>query len=194
MSTATAAAPPASRARILAAARKRFEQFGYRRTSIAEIARDAGIAVGTVYRYFETKEATFLAVVEHTIDAWLAEARRVLATPGSAVERLARLGTASIEFNRRSKLMESILARDVEIILAPHLDRLNTDLLERNVAMIADVVRDGVREGSLRDVDPETAAFILFLGGDALRSQKHRPYNQVLPLYMEITMHGLLPR
>lgn len=195
MPTVAIAQPTVARAsshRILAAARKRFEQFGYRRTSIAEIARDAGIAVGTVYRYFPTKEAVFLAVAEETIDAWLATARRTLSTPGTAVERLARLGMVSIEFNRRSKLIQSILDRDTEIVLAPHLDRLNADLLERNVAMIADVVRDGIREGALRNVDPEIAAFILFVGGDALRAQRHRPYNDVLPLYMEITMQGLL--
>src|SRR5262245_20494029 len=111
-----------SRARVLAAARKRFERYGYRRTSIAEIARDAGIAVGTVYRYFETKEAIFLAVAEDTIDAWLAEARRALGSPGTAIERLARLGRVSVEFNRRTTLVQSILERDTEIVLAPHLD------------------------------------------------------------------------
>jgi AcrR family transcriptional regulator len=191
---ATATALPAPRHRILAAARKRFEQFGYRRTSIGEIARDAGIAVGTVYRYFDTKEAIFFAAAEETIEAWLAAARRALATPGTAVERLARLGMASLEFNQQSTLVQSILDRDTEIVFAPHLDQLGATLLERNVALIADVVRDGIREGSLRDVDPATAAFVLFVGGDALRNQKHRPYHEVLPLYMEITMQGLVRR
>jgi cytochrome P450 family 110 len=65
---------------------------GYRRTSIAEIARDAGIAVGTVYRYFAGKEAVFLAVVEQLNDAWLEESRRALEGPGTAVERMRRLG------------------------------------------------------------------------------------------------------
>ena len=45
-----------SAARILEVARKRFETYGYRRTNIAEIARDAGVAPGTIYRHFEGKE------------------------------------------------------------------------------------------------------------------------------------------
>ena len=44
---AGAAVDSVSKERIVAAARRRFETYGYRRTSIAEIARDAGIAVGT---------------------------------------------------------------------------------------------------------------------------------------------------
>ena len=40
----------------LTAARRRFEKYGYRRTGMLEIARDAGIAAGTIYRYFESKD------------------------------------------------------------------------------------------------------------------------------------------
>ena len=45
-----------SRARILDAARLRFERFGFRRTGVSEIARGAGVAAGTLYRHFESKE------------------------------------------------------------------------------------------------------------------------------------------
>ena len=89
-SEAPDAAESPVRARILAAARQRFADFGYRRTGIAEIARDAGIAPGTVYRYFANKEKVFRAVMRHGLAQWLATARRVLTAPGTAVERLAR--------------------------------------------------------------------------------------------------------
>src|SRR2546428_142004 len=73
-------------------------------------------------------------------------------------------------------------------------EELHEQLVSENVAMIADVIRDGIREGTLRDVDPERTAFILFTGGDALSSQSHHPYQEVLPLYGEIVMRGLVPR
>ena len=47
--TTAPAGASAMERRILRAARRRIETFGYRRTSMAEVARDAGIAVGTVY-------------------------------------------------------------------------------------------------------------------------------------------------
>src|SRR5712692_12086686 len=80
--SAVAEAAPVARNRILAAAEKRFAAFGYRRTGIAEIAREAGVAAGTLYRYFENKEEIFRAVMRDLLDAWLDRARQVLAGAG----------------------------------------------------------------------------------------------------------------
>jgi AcrR family transcriptional regulator len=181
-----------ARDRILAAAARQFAAFGYRRTNIADIAREAGMAAGTIYRYFANKEEVFRAVVRNLHDAWLERARHVLTGPGSATERLARLAEASVEFNRSNSLINSVFRRDDEIIFAPLLDELHDDLLRQNVAMLAEVVRDGIREGVFKDVDPERAAYILFIGGDLLANQTHHPYQEILPLYAEIIFHGLL--
>jgi TetR/AcrR family transcriptional regulator, cholesterol catabolism regulator len=184
-----------TRARIVAAAQERFAAFGYRRTGVADIARQAGVAAGTLYRYFESKEDVFRAVVRELHEAWLARAREVLGRKGTALERLARLGQASLEFNRENSLINSIFRRDNEIIFAPLLEELHEELVRANVAMMADVVRDGIREGSFRSgLDPERTAFVLFMGGDTLSNQSYYAYEEVLPLYSEITMLGLLPR
>src|SRR5215831_21373706 len=150
--TTTAVVAPApdspTRARILAAAQKRFTAFGYRRTGVVEIARDAGIAAATLYRYFDDKEDIFRAVIADLYARWLARGREVLAGRGTAVERLTRLGQASVAFNVENPLITSVYRRDHEIVLAPLLDELHRTLLEHNVAMIADVLRDGIREGA----------------------------------------------
>ena len=184
----------ATRARILAAAAKRFATFGYRRTGIAEIARQAGIATGTLYRYFGTKEDVFREVVRELHTSWLERAREVLSAPGTAVERLRRLGEASVQSNLENPLINSIFRRDEEIVFAPLIEELHEQLLRENVAMMADVIRDGIREGSLRDVDPERAAFVLFMAGDVLSNQRYYPYPEVLPLFGEMVFRGLLPR
>ena len=194
MRSSTSVAEAPTRNRILDAAEQRFATFGYRRTGIAEIARDAGVAAGTLYRYFENKEEVFRAVMRRLTEGWLARARAAVAPPGTAMERLERLGAASIEFNRDNALINSVYRHDGEIIFAPLLEEMHDELLRQNVAMIADVIRDGIREGAFREVDPERAAFILFLGGDTLTNQSHYRYEDILPLYAEIVMHGLLPR
>ncbi len=185
---------PVPEQRILAAARQRFEAFGYRRTPIAELARDAGIAVGTVYRYFKNKEEIFLEVVRDMNNAWLAQAQEVLKEPGTPHERLARLGSASMKFNQESKLLTSILNRDTEIAHAPLLDQIARDLTEQNVTIMAQVIREGIEAGTLRAVDPERTAFVLFIGGQTLFKQEDHPYQDVLPLYVDIILQGLLPR
>jgi len=185
---------PRTRARILAAAADRFATFGYRRTGMAGIARQAGVAAGTLYRYFDSKEEIFRAVMRDLHDRWLARAHAALRPPGTAIECLTRFGEASVEFNRENSLINSVFRRDDEIIFAPLLEELHEQLLRDNVGILAGVIRDGIREGSVRAVDPERAAFILFMAGDVLSNQTHYPYGDVLPLYGEIVMMGLMPR
>ena len=186
------AADAGTRERILTAAWRRFEAFGYRRTAIGEIARDVGLAAGTVYRYFPGKEEIFLEVVRRVNDAWLAAGRAALAGPGTAAERLRRLGQGSVEFNQDNSLLLAILRRDTEIICAPLAEQIHDEFVRANVAMIAEVIRDGIAERTFRPVDPERAAFILFSAGNVLSMQSFHPYSELLPLFEEIIYDGLL--
>jgi len=63
----------ATRRAILAAAIVRFGQDGYRSTSVADIARDAGIGGSVAYAYFPSKEALFLAAVDEDAAGVIAE-------------------------------------------------------------------------------------------------------------------------
>jgi AcrR family transcriptional regulator len=183
-----------TRERILAAASRRFATFGYRRTGIAEIARDVGLAAGTVYRYFPGKEEVFLEVVRRVNEAWVTAGRAALAGPGTAHERLRRLGQASVRFNQDNALLLAILRRDTEIVCAPLAEQIYDAFVRGNVTMIAEAVRAGIAEGTFRSVDPERAAFVLFSAGNVLSMQRHYPYFELLPLFEEIIYEGLLVR
>jgi AcrR family transcriptional regulator len=182
------------RGRILEAAQRRFEAFGYRRTGMAEIAREAGVAAGTLYRYFRNKEHIFFEVVRELNAGWLARAREAVSGPGTAAERLARLGPASVELWRERSLLNAVLARDTEIAFAPLIEEMRQGVLEQTVGLMADVIRDGIAEGTIREVDPEKTAFILFVAGNTLFNEPGADYQELLPLYAEIVRHGLLPR
>jgi AcrR family transcriptional regulator len=187
--------PPESqmRARIRAAAQRRFEAFGYRRTGIADIAREAGVAVGTLYRYFRNKEHLLVEVVRDLNETWVARARAAVAGPGTAADRLARLGPASVELYRERSLLNAVLTRDVDRVHAPLLESMREQVLEQTVAVMADVIRAGIAEGSIRSVDPKKAALILFLAGNALFNDPTVDYQDLLPLYADIVGRGLRP-
>jgi AcrR family transcriptional regulator len=63
-----------NRAKVLAAARRQLAEHGLE-TQIEQIAREAGVGVGTVYRHFPTKEALFEALAEDKFEG-LAQAAR----------------------------------------------------------------------------------------------------------------------
>ncbi len=75
-----------ARSRILQAALQEFSDQGFHATAIDSIAERAGIAKGTVYRYFSTKEALFNALKEDTMTEFLELARKDLSKENEIVK------------------------------------------------------------------------------------------------------------
>jgi AcrR family transcriptional regulator len=63
----------ARREQILAAARRCFSRNGFHATSMQDVIADAGLSVGAVYRYFQSKDELRTAVAEETVGAILNE-------------------------------------------------------------------------------------------------------------------------
>ena len=78
------------RQRILEAARKRFRYYGFKKTTMQEIARDAGVAVGTLYRYFKDKDELLVAGTEEYVSRHRRQAEAILASDAPAADKLRR--------------------------------------------------------------------------------------------------------
>ena len=77
-----------TRERILVAAIQRFSKFGYRRTSINDVAEEAGLARATVYLYWRRKEDLFVAGLERFNAHSRSLGETAAAKKGSAAERM----------------------------------------------------------------------------------------------------------
>jgi TetR/AcrR family transcriptional regulator, regulator of autoinduction and epiphytic fitness len=88
MSAAARGAPVERRAAILEAAIQLFGQYGYRRTSIDDIARAADISKGGVYLSFSSKEELFRALCSSFIERVESAVDRGRSAPGSFEDRL----------------------------------------------------------------------------------------------------------
>ncbi len=78
------------RAAILAAAGAVFADSGYAASTVEAVAAKAGIAKGSVYNYFPSKEALFEQVFIEAVSIIEAGALKILSEPSSATERLSR--------------------------------------------------------------------------------------------------------
>ena len=79
-----------NRERLLAAALTAFTERGSDDTSLEEIARRAGVGIGTLYRHFPTRQALLAAVYRDQVDALCAAARLPQASPGAALTAFLR--------------------------------------------------------------------------------------------------------
>jgi AcrR family transcriptional regulator len=76
------------RGQIIDAAIKLFSDKGYYRTTILEIAREAGISSGLIYQYFKEKEDVLLLALMQVLDAYEEVLPQAIAGIGNPVERL----------------------------------------------------------------------------------------------------------
>lgn len=152
------------RAAILAAGMTLFSRYGYRRTSIEEVAREAGIAKGTVYLYFQTKEEIFRALAQMTIDRVLEGATAAAAGPGGVGERLRAILEAKFGYfhdllagsPHASELLDS--KSRVCADLFQQADRAYQRVLART---IADAAARGELTPTRAGLTPEAAAELL---------------------------------
>lgn len=93
---AAPAAAPERRAAILAAAQACFWRSGIRRTAIEDVAVEAGLAKGTIYLYFASKEELFAALAAQLCRESLESVDAALAQPGGLARRLAAALDAKI--------------------------------------------------------------------------------------------------
>ena len=73
---------------ILTAAGMVFGRYGYRKTNMGDILREAGVARATLYKYFSSKEETFEAVVDREVEDILSSVRTAVAQAGTTREKL----------------------------------------------------------------------------------------------------------
>jgi len=76
---------------IVEAAVRVFARNGYYNSRVSDIAREAGVASGTIYLYFKTKDAILVTLFREKMAAWVAHVRAELVGEPGAVAKIRRL-------------------------------------------------------------------------------------------------------
>jgi AcrR family transcriptional regulator len=145
-----------TRARILEAALRSFEEHGYEATTMRAIAADAGVSVGSSYFYFPTKTHLVQAFYRHTHDVHLAEAAPVLASQRTLRARLRGVMHAKIDGAARYHHAAASLfstAADPTSPTSPFSPE-SAPLRDEVIGFFAEVVR-GSRERIPADIEAE---------------------------------------
>jgi len=146
---------------ILVEAAKAFARFGFRKASIDEIAKEAGVGKGTVYLAAESKEDLYYQVLHREIRAWQAECARAIDPRVPADELLGKLLALSLQYLTTRPLVTELLQGDTFKLLPAWTDRL-ADLRAIGRANVIDVLKLGIRQGVFaKDLEVETVAALL---------------------------------
>jgi AcrR family transcriptional regulator len=156
-----------TRERLLAAAREIVEEDGYGGASVIAIAERAGVASGTLYRHFASKEDLFVELFRVVCDREVEAMRRAAeSVNGSHVDRLETvLATFAARALRRRRLAWALLAEPVD----PLVDAERLAYRERYRELTAATLRAGIDAGEIPDQNVNLTAAALVGGcGEAL--------------------------
>ena len=128
---------------LLNIAYRMFIEKGYDNTSVDDIIIEAGIAKGTYYYYFESKEATLEAVIEMMIEKAENIAKAALMNPVPIPQKLASVVYA-FQPNKDEIVITDVLERKENIVMH---DKIGKKIVEVAVPILSDIVREGIAQG-----------------------------------------------
>lgn len=141
---------------LLDAAASLFAERGYAETRIVDICREAGVAKGLFYWYFETKEQVFRDLADDLRLRLRREQRRAMDPTASPLVQLRQGSEASVRFMAAH-------AKHFSLMAVENVDREFVDDLRLGTEIHADdterLVRAGIDAGLLRDEDPRLLAY-----------------------------------
>ena len=155
-------APLDKRDAILKAATQVFARRGYFQSQVADVARAAGVAAGTVYLYFRSKDDLLVSIFERTMRDTLAEGEAAIAEARDPRERLRRI--ARLHLDRMGRDRDLAVVFQVELRQSTKfMERFSSTYLRDYLGIIRDTLAEGQASGAFRDsFNPTIAAKALF--------------------------------
>jgi len=188
---------------ILASAQKAFHKFGFKKASIDQIARAAGVAKGTIYLAAQSKEDLFYQVLHREIRAWAADTSKILDPRIPADELLGMASDAGLAYLESRPLVRALLFGECHLLMPQWIDRLD-DLTSIGRENIVEILELGQKQGIFRGeldkeevarllLDLQIAFFVLHDHGRGKESSRDRPARLARrrKAALDMVLHGL---
>ncbi len=188
-----------NRRRLLDAAAAAFAEAGIEAANINDISLAAGLGKGTVYNYFPSKEALFLAVVDEACALAAAGADRV-PPHASTRERLRAALASDLDWVREHEPFAQVLVRESLSANSQFYPRV-VEAAAPFVSKVATILRDGVSRGDVRTDLVVDELALLFTGLQELALVQYwgsngawPPFDAIPDFVVKLFLEGVVPR
>ena len=155
--------PPADKHdALIRAAIDTFAARGFFNAQVADVARAAGVAAGTVYLYFRSKDDLLVSIFERTMKQAIAEGRESVGRmpdPAARLRQIARLHLDRLGRDRALAIVFQVELRQS----TKFMERFSSTQLREYLGIIRDAIAEGQAAGLFRkSVNPTLASKLLF--------------------------------
>ncbi len=145
---------------ILNTARKLFSKYGLRKTTVAEIAKDARIGKGTIYHYFKSKEDIFSAVVKHESDLLIEKINEAVSIEKKPQDKIRTFILTKIKYLKELINLNEVRKEALEEL---H-DRANIErksYFEQEIKLLKDILKEGNKKGIFSVKSPGRISMVI---------------------------------
>jgi AcrR family transcriptional regulator len=149
---------------ILEAARRIFAKKGFSQATVDDIADAAGVAKGTVYLYFHSKRAVYLAALRHGIEALHQRTSERLAAADSVSQKVRTFIETRIEYFDENRDFFKIYYSEVANVFTDprRMDAELNRLYSKQARNLAAVLKEGIERGEIRDLPPLPTSYAIY--------------------------------
>ena len=147
---------------ILRAAIKVFAGAGFFNSKVADVAREAGVADGTVYLYFKNKDDILVSIFNYYMEEALAAGKARLAETDDPIEKLTRIVHAHLERLGRDRNLAIVFQVELRSS-TKFMEQFSATKVAEYLEMIRSVIEEGQRRGVFRqELNPKIVSKVLF--------------------------------
>ena len=147
---------------ILRAAIKVFAGSGFFNSKVADVAREAGVADGTVYLYFKNKDDILVSIFNHYMEQALAAGKAKLAEVDDPIEKLRRIVHAHLEGLGRDRNLAIVFQVELRSS-TKFMEQFSATKVTEYLDLIREVLEEGQRRGVFRPrLNTKVVAKVLF--------------------------------
>ena len=187
---------------ILAAARRLMQGRGVEAVTMEEIAGAAGVAKGTVYLYFQSKDELVQALISQVGENILAEIEAVVEAPGTASQKVQQVASILLDYLMRERALFPAYAR--ELLrggrgAAKTYWRKLQEMEEKFVDLVTRLFAQGIAAGQFIPANPRLLAFMLrglvrSVGYFQMSEGQEEAVKEALPVLLTLLSSGLAPK
>jgi TetR/AcrR family fatty acid metabolism transcriptional regulator len=159
------------RRQILDAAIEVFAATGFHKSRVSDIAREAGVADGTIYLYFKSKDDVLISIFEEAMGEMIESAEEAIKGLDDPLDKLTRLAIHHMENVEQNKTLAKVL--QVELRLSnTFMKEYHPKRLRQYMNVIGRTIEEGQERGLIRsDVDPRIVRRAMFGALDEIAMQ-----------------------
>lgn len=146
---------------IVRAADSRFRHYGYRKTTMAEIARDVDMSTANIYRYFASKEEIMAACAERYIDQRMQKLHAIVTgTSTSAAAKIRDYALATLHFSHNLAMKNDKIYELIEVIKQRKPEIIH-QRVRQETGLIRQILEEGQEAGEFDVENPEETALAI---------------------------------